>query len=293
MRIAIIGASGQLGRALRSELEGDLCALGHADIEIADPRSVREAIAGTRPDVVINAAAYNFVDRAEEEPAVAQAVNADGPRNLARICAERGIVLVHISTDYVFSGWEPGPGGVQPRSVPYRETDRPDPQNVYARSKLAGEEFVRAEAPRHFVLRTCGLFGETRERGKGNFVETMLRLGRERGEVRVVNDQECTPTSAADLARAIRKILATEAYGLYHATNAGSTTWEDFAKEIFRQAGVEVRVTPISTAEFSAKAVRPRYSVLDTSKLAAQVGATLPPWQAALAEYLAARKQSG
>jgi dTDP-4-dehydrorhamnose reductase len=175
--------------------------------------------------------------------------------------------------------------------VPYAESDPPDPQGSYAKSKLAGEAFLQARTKRCFVLRTCGLFGETRERGKGNFVETMLRLAAERDELRIVDDQECTPTSATDLARAIRELVKTKAYGLYHATNTGSTTWYGFACEIFRQAGIDVRVVPITTQEFGARAPRPRYSVLNTAKLAAAIGGPLPPWQDALAEYLAARKK--
>jgi dTDP-4-dehydrorhamnose reductase len=160
---------------------------------------------------------------------------------------------------------------------------------VYGASKLAGEYFVRALCPKHFVLRTCGLYGRGMSPGKGNFVETMLRLGAERGEVSVVDDQWCTPTSAAGLARSIALHIGTDRYGLYHATCAGSTTWRRFAEEIFRQAGMNVSVKPITTAQFGAKARRPRYSVLDCSKLATTVGRPMPPWEEALAEYLGQR----
>jgi len=292
MRIAIVGAYGQLGTALRNELPGDVRALGHEDIEISDPESVRDAIARTDSALVINAAAYNFVDRAEDELSLAYNVNAIGPQNLAIACKERSIPLVHVSTDYVFSGRQKSERGPVPRTVPYTENDLPDPQGSYAKSKLAGEAFLQAQTKRHFIIRTCGLYGTTYKRGRGNFVETVLRLAGERGELRIVNDQECTPTSAADLARAIRDLIKTKAYGLYHATNTGSTTWYGFAREILRQAGVDVPLTPITTEQFAARAARPRYSVLNTGKLAAAIGGPLPPWQTALAEYLAGREET-
>jgi dTDP-4-dehydrorhamnose reductase len=231
---------------------------------------------------VINAAAYNFVDRAEDERDRASAVNALGPRHLAESCASLDIPLDHVSTDYVF-GQDAG------RRIPYSEADHPGPLSEYARSKLAGENSVRDVCPKHFIVRTCGLYGRASSPGKGNFVETMLRLGRERGAVSVVDDQWCTPTSAVDLADAIAGLIATDNYGLYHATNAGSTTWCGFATEIFRLAGLAVDVKPITTAQFGARAGRPAYSVLDSSKLAATIGRPMRPWQEALADYLRSR----
>jgi dTDP-4-dehydrorhamnose reductase len=186
---------------------------------------------------------------------------------------------VHISTDHVF-------GLDATHRRPYVETDVPGPVSAYGVSKLAGEHFVRANCERHFVVRTCGLYGRPPEGGKGNFVETMLRLGRERGEVRVVADQHCTPTSAADLAVLVLALARTDAYGLYHGTNAGATTWYEFASEIFRQATLDVRVTPITTAEFAAKARRPAYSVLDSSKLRSVTGLAIREWRESLAAYL-------
>jgi len=256
--------------------------LGRDALDIADAASVADVFARTRPDLVINAAAYNFVDRAEEERDRAAAVNAEGPKNLAAACAALDIPFVHFSTDYVF-GQDAG------RRIPYTESDQPGPISEYARSKLTGETLVRDACPKHYVVRTCGLYGRASSPGKGNFVETMLRLGRERAAVSVVDDQWCTPTSAADLAAAISRLITTDKYGLYHATSAGSTTWCGFATEIFRQAGLEVVVTPITTAEFGAKAARPAYSVLDSSKLAAASGCPMRPWQEALADYLRSR----
>jgi dTDP-4-dehydrorhamnose reductase len=190
-----------------------------------------------------------------------------------------------VSSDYVF-------GQDAMRRIPYTEYDHPGPSSEYARSKLAGENAVRDRCPAHFVVRTCGLYGRASSPGKGNFVETMLRLGRERGAVSVVDDQWCTPTSAADLADALAGLIETNRYGLYHATNAGSTTWCGFASEIFRQAGLAVDVKAITTAQFGARAGRPAYSVLDSSKLADTIGRPMRPWQEALADYLQSRSVS-
>lgn len=282
-RIALIGAEGQLGRAMRTRFGDDnLVPLTHADIEIGDRESVRQALAKVEPDCVVNTAAYNFVDRAEDEPEEALRSNALGPRHLAAYCADRDIVLVHVSTDYVF-------GLDDSRRTPYRETDVPGPLNAYAVSKLAGEHWVRSLCARHYVLRTCGLFGKTRSPGSGNFVETILRLGQERDELAIVDDQRCTPTSALDLARAIDSLVRTGAYGLYHATNSGETTWFGFAREIVRLSGLNVTLREISSAEFGAKARRPHYSVLDTNRLTSTIGLELPDWQHALSKYLSER----
>ncbi|MBI3866132.1 MAG: dTDP-4-dehydrorhamnose reductase [Planctomycetia bacterium] len=282
MRIVLIGAGGQLGTALSARLPGDVVPLGSADLDISEANRVRQVVSDRRPELVINTAAYNFVDRAEDEFDHAEAVNASGPKYLAETCAALEIPLVHVSTDYVY-------GEAGDRRIPWKETDHPHPTSRYARSKLAGEEFVQAACTKHFVIRTCGLYGRAVSPGKGNFVETMLRLGRERGAVSVVDDQWCAPTSAADLAGAIADLIQTRHFGLYHATNSGSTTWCDFAREIFRLASMAVSVTPITTEQFKAKAARPRYSVLDCSKLAAVVGRPMRTWQEALEEYLSTR----
>lgn len=282
MRVAIIGAGGQLGRELVARIDpDDAIPLTHRQIEVTDRASIAKILDKTEPRCVINAAAYNFVDRAEDEPDAAWLVNSIGPRQLAEWCAAHGAICVHVSTDHVF-GLDAG------RTQPYAETDAAGPASAYGISKLAGECFVRATCPQHFVVRTCGLYGKPPAGGKGNFVETMLRLGREKGEVKVVNDQTCTPTSAADLATMILQLIRTDTYGLFHATNAGAATWHEFASEILRSSGLPVRVTPITTAEFGARAPRPAYSVLDCRKLAASTGVTPRDWQSALADYLAA-----
>jgi dTDP-4-dehydrorhamnose reductase len=204
---------------------------------------------------------------------------------LGAACRQLGCTLVQLSTDYVFGAAEPG-------QRPHRETDPTSPQGVYARTKLAGE-VLAAECPRHFVLRTCGLFGHRPQATQKNFVDTMLRLGKEKAELRIVSDQQCTPSHVADVARAILHLLETTAYGTYHVTNQGATTWYDFAGEIFRQTGNPIRLIPVTTAQYGAPAPRPAYSVLDTSKYQALGGPALPSWQDALSNYLAREYPAG
>ena len=284
MRVALIGASGQLGSDLVPSLQAaghEVLPLRHQDIEVTDAANVAAVLEPLRPDLVLNTAAYNLVDKAEDEPEAAMSINAVGPRNLARLCESHGWRLMHISTDYVFGE------AIEATPRPWTELDLAIPAGRYGLSKWTGEQFVLTECSRSFAVRTCGLYGVAALRGggKGNFVETMLRLGRDRKQLRVVDDQCCTPTSTADLAEALVKLIATDAFGLYHATNSGSMTWCEFAREIFRLAKMDVEVIPITTAEFAAKAKRPTYSVLDGSKLAAVIGGPLPDWQDALARY--------
>lgn len=292
MNVALIGARGQLGTALQDALAGDVTPLNREQIDLADAASVAAALTALQPDVVVNAAAYNFVDRAEDEPDVAFAVNGLGPRNLALYCRDHDAVLVHVGSDYVFSGTVCCGERAFARGMPYREPDTPGPQSAYAVSKLAGEAFVRSLCPRHVVVRTCGLYGQAGSAGKGNFVTTMLRLAGERDELSVVDDQRCTPTSAADLAGWIARLIETGACGVYHATNSGSATWCEFAREILRLAGIDVPVRPITTAAFGAKAARPAYSVLCCRKLETVLGAACRGWQDALAEYVESVRRS-
>jgi dTDP-4-dehydrorhamnose reductase len=285
-RTVIIGAQGQLGSELARRLAGsDTTTLARADLDIADAQAVNAVLDRLQPELAINTAAYNLVDRAEDEPERALAANALGPRNLAVWCTSHAARLVHVSTDYVF-------GLDEQRRTPYREEDCPGPLSMYAVSKLAGEQLVRAAGEQHLVIRTCGLYGLNATQQKGNFVSTMLRLGRERGEVRVVDDQCCTPTCVPDLADAMLGLIAQNASGLYHVTNAGSATWHEFAEEIFRVARMAVRVTPINSHDFGAKARRPSYSVLDCGKLQRAVGRPMPDWHDALARHVAALRPS-
>jgi dTDP-4-dehydrorhamnose reductase len=278
MRIVIVGGDGQLGTALQKCLQ-DVVSLTHATLEITDAARVNDVLSAAQPDCVINAAAYNLVDRAEDEPAAAYAVNALGPRNLAEWCAQHDSVLVHVSSDYVF-------GGDSTRRTPYAEIDLPAPTSAYAVSKLAGEYFVQSTCAKHFIVRTCGLYGPASTEGKGNFVKTMLRLAAVRKELTIVNDQRCSPSFTADVASAIVKLIQTDHYGLYHATNSGDATWYEFALEIFRLSGVEVAVRPVTSAEYPQKAKRPAYSVLNCGKLADAVHMRLPQWTDGLERYL-------
>ncbi len=283
MRIAVLGSLGQLGRDLVPRLPGEVFALTRADIDLSVPGSIAGRLAELKPDIVVNCAAHNLVDKAEAEPDLAWRVNAGGVRDLARAAATVGARFVHFSTDYVF-GLDAG------RASPWSETDAPGPVSIYGASKLAGEYLALAANPRTLVIRTCGLYGVHGTGGKGgNFVETMLRLAGQGKPVKVVDDQHCTPTATADLAEATVKLLSTGATGLFHITNAGATTWFELAREIFRQSQLSVDLTPISSEQFNAPARRPGFSVLDCGKLA-RVGIELRDWPEALAGYLEARK---
>jgi dTDP-4-dehydrorhamnose reductase len=282
-RVAVLGGFGQLGSDVVRVLGPRAIALGRAEADLTDREQLAATLDGARPDVVINCAAYNFVDRAEDESQAAFAVNADGVRNLATWCRDRRVPLLHASTDYVF-------GAVATRTVPYREDDPPGPVSAYGRSKLAGEDAVREVCSQHWIVRTCGLYGHHAAR-KGNFVETMLRLAKERPELRIVNDQRCTPTSTADLAVVLAKIIESAPFGTYHATNAGDCTWYEFAQAILQAAGMSPQVVPIPSVDYPTKAQRPRYSVLNCEKLAA-IGITLRPWTEAVAEYVRTTKNA-
>jgi dTDP-4-dehydrorhamnose reductase len=283
MRIVVVGGNGQLGSDTASAYadRGDaVVSLTHADIELSNLDAVRCCLGATSADVVVNTAAMHHVEKCEEQPEKAFAVNAIGARNLALVTRELAMVLVHISTDYVFDG---------AKGKPYHEGDVPLPLNVYGNSKLAGEYLVRTVNPRHFVLRTSALYGKHPCRAKGgqNFVDLMLRLGRERGKVRVVDTEFVSPTSTTDLARQIVALSGCDAFGLYHATGEGSCSWYEYAKEIYSLANLNAKVEVASSSEFPAKVARPSYSVLENRALN-QLGLnTFRPWQEALAAYLA------
>lgn len=285
MKIIIIGANGQLGSDLVKALaDHELIPLTHADIEVTDEGQVQATLARHKPDVVINTAAFHQVDVCEREVERAFRVNAFGPRLLALACREHDAALVHISTDYVF-------GGDATRRTPYVESDCPAPINVYGLSKLAGEHFIRYLWPRHFIVRTSGLYGLAGSSGKGgNFVEGRLKQAREGRPIRMVADQVLTPTYTVDLARAIRRLIETEHYGLYHITSAGQCSWYEFTAKILELTGLQVELTPQTTAESGAAARRPAYSVLENAALKAIGLDDMRPWQEALADYLRARQ---
>jgi dTDP-4-dehydrorhamnose reductase len=285
MKIVVLGSGGQLGRDLVPRLPGEVLAWTRAEADLTRPGELGAALAAARPDVVVNCAAYNLVDRAESTPEDAFAVNAWGVRDLAAACRDLDCTLVHFSTDYVFS-LDAG------RRTPWAETDAPGPCNVYGVSKWTGERLVRALCPQHFVVRTCGLYGVWGSGGKGgNFVETMLRVAGQGKPLRVVADQTCTPTYTADLAAAVAALLPTGRHGLYHLTNASACTWHEFAAAIFELAGVAADLTPISSAAYGAAAPRPAYSVLANAAAAAAGLPPLRPWREALAAYLGERNR--
>jgi len=284
VRCALIGAPGQLGFDLARtfDLPGELVRLTRTDLDLLDPDARARVLRDLRPTLVVNTAAYNLVDRAEDDRAAAFALNADAVGALADLCESIGATLVHFSTDYVFDGH---------RSTPYAETDAPAPLSAYGESKLAGERMALTRCRRAFVFRVCGLFGVARSAGKGgtNFVETMLRLAGEGRSIRVVRDQVLTPSYTLDLAPKVWRVVARGPHGLYHLTNAGQTSWYDFAREVFRLAGLAPDLTGVTAAEYGARARRPAYSVLRHGRLAALGEDDLRPWPEALAAYLRER----
>lgn len=289
MRLMVLGADGQLGyelRRVRWPAGYRIEAFGHAALDIAERDRVFEAVARARPDIVVNAAAYTAVDRAESEPDAAWAANAAGPADLAAACRDRAIPLVHISTDYVFDGSKRGP---------YREDDPVCPLGVYGASKEAGERAVRAALAEHVIVRTAWVYSAHGH----NFARTMLRLAAERPALRVVADQIGSPTSAADLAAALATIVARIAvgdgrWGTYHFAGSGAVSWHGFAQAIVEEAarhgafgsGAPPSVEAIATADYPTPARRPHNSVLDCTKIGAAYGITPRPWRAALADVI-------
>ena len=285
MKVAVIGANGQLGADLVAAFSqnGDsVQGLTHADIEISDVHATSRVLQESRPEIVVNTAAMHHVENCEREPEKAFAVNAIGARNLASATRELGAVLMHVSTDYVFDG---------SKMAPYVEGDNPLPLNVYGITKLAGEHFVRATTEKHFIVRTSGIYGKSPCRAKGglNFIELMLKLARERGEVKVVDTEFVTPTSTAELAQQIVRLSRSSHYGLYHATAEGSCSWYEFAREIFAMTDTPVRLHVASPNEFPAKVPRPKYSVLENQALKARGLNIFKPWQEGLQAYLKQR----
>jgi dTDP-4-dehydrorhamnose reductase len=286
MKIAVIGSNGQLGSDVVCAFadRGDVVlSLTHADIELSSLESVKACLGTRTLDVVVNTAAMHHVENCEQEPAKAYAVNAMGARNLAIVTRDLGAVLVHVSTDYVFDG---------KKSEPYIEDDTPLPLNVYGNTKLAGEHFVRSVNPKHLVLRTSALYGKHPCRGKGglNFVDLMLKLARERGKVRVVDNEVVTPTSTSQLAKQIVVLSRCDAYGLYHATAEGRCSWYQFAKEIFQIANTDVRLDVATAAEFPAKVPRPSYSILENHALKIRRLNLFTTWQEGLCDYLGVQR---
>jgi dTDP-4-dehydrorhamnose reductase len=273
--ILVVGANGMLGRDLLALLGDRGQGVDIDDIDITSLESVLKVIGGLKPEVVVNCAAYTDVDGCESDTETAMAVNGEGVAYLAMACRDLGALLVQISTDYIFDGG---------KGTPYVEDDAPCPLSVYGESKLAGE-MNAAFCPEHLIVRTQWLYGL---HGR-NFVETMLRLGREKDELTVVDDQIGSPTWTVDLARAIIALINSGCRGVYHAANSEYCSWNGFARAIFEEAGLNVSVTPMTTTELNRPARRPLYSTLECSKLSADTGFRPQAWRNALREYLKLR----
>lgn len=286
MKIAIIGANGQLGTDICLEFEktnAELIRLTENEIDISDLPAVSAIFDKLRPDVIINTAAYHNVDKCQENPIRAFEVNALGARNLAIASLKHNAYLIHISTDYVFDGF---------KKKPYIETDRPVPLNVYGNTKLSGEHFIESIAGRYLIMRTSGLYGNSPCMAKGglNFVNLMLKLAKERDEIRVVDHEILTPTSTVELARQIVRIHDSNLHGLVHATAEGQCSWYEFAKEIFRLKNVSTTLNIAGPNEFPAKVPRPNYSVLENKVLKTHNLNSFKSWQEGLAEYISTIK---
>lgn len=277
MKVLVTGINGQLGHDVMGELKKrghEAVGVDIEEMDITDAECVKRVMTQTAPEAVIHCSAYTAVDRAEEEVELCRRVNAEGTKNVAEVCAELDCKLLYLSTDYIFSGegerpWEPG--------------DEPDPLNVYGLTKYEGEQEIKSRINKFFIVRISWVFGVN----GNNFIKTMLRLGRENGAVRVVDDQIGSPTYTYDLAVLLVDMIETEKYGEYHATNEGVCSWYEFAKEIFAAAGMsEVEVTPVSSEEFPVKAKRPKNSRMSKEELVKNGFNKLPSWQDAVKRYV-------
>ncbi|QIL89864.1 dTDP-4-dehydrorhamnose reductase [Microbulbifer sp. SH-1] len=284
MKILITGKNGQLGQQLQKQAPSDIIVIAHGreTLNIADKEQVFAVLKEEKPDTVINAAAYTAVDKAESDADQANAINAQGPENLALACRELGIRLIHVSTDFVFNGKQ---------SHPYQPQDQRQPLGVYGESKARGEEAVEAILPQAIIVRTAWVY----DREGGNFVNTMLRLMNEREQLGVVADQIGTPTWAGTLAQALFALAKNpEAKGIYHCTDAGAASWYDFAVAIFEEgkaAGLlpqekQVQIKPIATSDYPTPATRPHYSVLDKTRLVTETGLEQTHWRQVLRKVL-------
>jgi len=279
IKILVTGANGQLGQELVriTAPDTEIVGLSRNELDVTNLAKCRNAIRSYKPNAVIHCAAYTNVDQAESEPDEAYRINAYGTRNAVMAAEEIGAKFVYISTDYVFDGRA---------DKPYREYDTPNPQSVYGKSKLAGEQLVQSLSSRFFIVRTSWVFGKY----GGNFVKTMIRLASERDSIKVVNDQTGSPTYTLDLAQFLLELVRTEYYGIFHASNAGACTWYEFAKAIFEERRIYVRIEPCMTSEFPRSALRPAYSVLDHGAIRVHGFKPFRSWRDALKEYLTDEK---
>ena len=286
-KILLTGITGQVGQELQQTLTalGEVVGVGRKEFDLSQPDQIKQQIAEIKPNIIVNAGAYTAVDKAESEPELATAINADAPKEMAIAAQDIGATVVHISTDYIFNG---------KNHTPYLETDTTDPLGVYGKSKLQGENGVRESCDRHIILRTAWVYGS---KGHGNFVKTMLRLGEGREELKVVADQIGSPTWSYDIADAITNLLAEPVensanYGTYHFTSSGVASWYDLAVATFaeaKQLGYPLKikqVIPITTADYPTPAQRPAYSVLSKEKYTAATGIYPPHWRESLRAML-------
>lgn len=288
IKIALIGANGQLGfdinRAFKKDSHFEIIPLLHQDIEVTKHQQARQVLTKIKPDVVINTAAYHKTDEVEDNPEKAFLVNSIAQKNLAELAEENKWTLVFFSTDYVF-------GSEEKRNKPYLEEDIPGPINVYGVSKLAGEYFSRYLCSKHFIIRLSGLFGVAGPSGKGeNFVELMIRLGKEKKEVSVVDDQVLAPTYTKNVAENLKELLQTDHYGLYHMTSEGQCSWWRFASEIFKLLSLKVKCHKVDSDFFKTRSKRPSYSVLENAQLKKIRLNKMRDWQENLKLYLKEKK---
>lgn len=286
-KILLIGITGQVGQELQQTLPaiGEVVGVGRQSLDLSQPEQIQQKIAEIQPDIVVNAAAYTAVDQSESESDLAMTINANAPKAISLAAQEIGAKVLHISTDYVFNGQN---------HTPYLESDQTDPLGVYGKSKLLGEIAVQEHCDRHLILRTAWVYGS---RGHGNFVKTMLRLGAERTELKIVADQIGSPSWSYDIALAITQLINKSAAeeninGVYHFTNSGVASWYDLAVATFaeaKQLGFPLKieqVIPINTAEFPTPTQRPAYSVLSKAKITAALGTHPPYWRDSLTKML-------
>ena len=280
MNVAVIGANGQLGTDLMDVLSAkhNVTGLNHADIEITEIESVRNALSTIKPAIVLNTAAYHIVPEAEKFPAKAFQINGIGTLNLAKVCQDLDIRLVHYSTDYVFDG---------KKQKPYTEDDRPNPLSVYANTKLSGEYFALNYCDHSYVIRVSGIYGKIPCRAKGgNFITTMIKLANEKPEVRVVNDEILTPTPTYHIAKNTAALIDTDAFGLYHMSCEGEVSWYEFAKVIWETLQLKTPLYAASVKDFPLVVKRPFYSVLENKNLNKLGINEMPEWKEALIQFL-------
>lgn len=279
MKVIVTGAGGQLGLDLVSVLEQscEVFALDRKQLDVTNYDQSEKIIHSIQPDIIIHCAAYTSVDLAESEEDLAFLINAEGTKNMATIAEAVGAKMCFISTDYVFDGLS---------AVPYKENDNTNPQSVYGKSKRAGEQFTQEISTKYFIVRTSWVYGQH----GNNFVKTMLKLSKEHNQLKVVADQIGSPTYTLDLANFLAKLIVTHKYGIYHATNSGTCSWYEFAKAIFEENDIAVRVNPCHTEEFPRPAPRPKYSVLDHGAIRENGFEDLRHWREALHHFLSQLK---